>query len=228
MNPTTPVAGEPAMADVSDLLKRIDAEFHSLDGKIEHARAERLQEHREKRKRLAVFEKQMEAVPPVWEPRLKALQQRFGDQIKVTPVLTSTSRQVTLGFQSDLARIRLRFSVSTDRDVRKVILNYDLEIIPIFMQFDAHQEAEWPLDEFDLRRAADWLDDRIVDFVRTYLSLHESEHYLKDHMVEDPVAGVRFPRFAAGTSLQWGGKTYYFIGEETRREFEATHEAAAR
>jgi hypothetical protein len=43
-----------------------------------------LQEHRERRKRLAAFEKQMEAMPPVWEPRLKALQQRFGDQIKVT------------------------------------------------------------------------------------------------------------------------------------------------
>jgi YHS domain-containing protein len=228
MNQTTTVAGEPAMVDVADLLKRIDAEFHALDGKIEDARAERLQEHRERRKRLAAFEKQMEAVPPVWEPRLKALQQRFGDQMKVTPVLTSTSRQVTLEFQSDLARIRLRFSVSTDREVRQLILNYDLEIIPVFMQFDSHREAEWPLEGFDMAKAADWLDDRIVDFVRTYLSLHENEHYLKEHMVEDPVAGVRFPRFAAGASLERGGKTYYFIGEETRREFEAMHEPVPR
>jgi YHS domain-containing protein len=228
MNQTTTVAGEPAMSDVADLLKRIDAEFHALDGKIEDARAERLQEHRERRKRLAAFEKQMEAVPPVWEPRLKALQQRFGDQMKVTPVLTSTSRQVTLEFQSDLARIRLRFSVSTDREVRQLILNYDLEILPVFMQFDSHREAEWPLEGFDMAKAADWLDDRIVDFVRTYLSLHENEHYLKEHMVEDPVAGVRFPRFAAGASLERGGKTYYFIGEETRREFEAMHEPVPR
>jgi YHS domain-containing protein len=212
------------MADVPNLLKRIDAEFAALGSKIEHARAERLQEHRERRKRLTAFEKQMEAVPPVWEPRLKALQQRFGDRIKVTPVLTSTSRAVTLEFQSDLARIRLRFSAATDRDIRKMILNYDLEIIPIFMQFDSHQEAEWPLDAFDMERAADWLDDRIVDFVRTYLSLHENEHYLKEHMVEDPVAGVRFPKHAAAATLVRGGKTFYFIGEETRREFEASHE----
>ena len=212
------------MADVPNLLVRIDAEFSALDGKIEHARAERLQEHRERRKRLAAFEKQMEAVPPVWEPRLKALQQRFGDQIKVTPVLTSTSREVTMEFQSELARIRLRFSAATDRDIRKLILNYDLEIIPVFLQFDSHAEVEWPLDTLDMQKAADWLDDRIVDFVRTYLSLHENEHYLKEHLVEDPVAGVRFPRHAAATSLTWGGKTYYFIGEETRREFESSHE----
>jgi len=43
---------------------------------------------------------------------------------------------------------------------------------------------------------------------------------------EDPVAGVRFPRFAAAASRELGGKTYYFIGEETRREFEAKHGAA--
>jgi YHS domain-containing protein len=212
------------MADIANLLKRIDAEFAALEGNIARARAEQLQEHRERRKRLAAFEKQMEAIPPVWEPRLKALQQRFGDQIKVTPRLSSTSREVTLEFQSELARIRLRFSASTDREVRKLILNYDLEIIPVFMQFDSHAEAEWPLDTLDMQKAADWLDDRIVDFVRTYLSLQENEHYLREHMVEDPVAGVRFPRYAAATSLEWEGKKYYFIGEETRREFEASHQ----
>jgi YHS domain-containing protein len=42
-------------------------------------------------------------------------------------------------------------------------------------------------------------------------------------MVEDPVAGVRFPRYAAAAILEWGGKKYYFIGEETRREFEESH-----
>jgi YHS domain-containing protein len=42
-------------------------------------------------------------------------------------------------------------------------------------------------------------------------------------MVSDPVAGVRFPKFAAASSLEWGGRTYYFIGDETRREFEASH-----
>jgi hypothetical protein len=36
-----------------------------------------------------------------------------------------------------------------------------------------------------------------------------------------------FPRYAAATSLTWGGKTYYLIGEETRREFEAMHLMAA-
>jgi YHS domain-containing protein len=48
----------------------------------------------------------------------------------------------------------------------------------------------------------------------------ESEIYLKDQMVEDPIAHVHFPKIAAATTLDWGGQKYYFIGEETRREFE--------
>jgi YHS domain-containing protein len=44
-------------------------------------------------------------------------------------------------------------------------------------------------------------------------------------MVEDPIAHVRFPKFAAAT-LEWQGKTYYFVGEETRREFAAQNRMA--
>jgi YHS domain-containing protein len=55
--------------------------------------------------------------------------------------------------------------------------------------------------------------------VQTYLSLSDSESYLKDHMVQDPIALVRFPSFAAGATLEWNGQKYYFLAEETRREF---------
>ena len=39
-------------------------------------------------------------------------------------------------------------------------------------------------------------------------------------MVEGPAAHVCFPRFAAGAALERDGKTYYFVDEETRRDFE--------
>ncbi len=83
-------------------------------------------------------------------------------------------------------------------------------------------------DAIDREAIANWVDDRLVDFVKTYLSLHENEWYLKDHMVVDPVADVRFPKFAAAATIELEGKTYYFVGEETRREFEAKHGAASR
>ena len=216
------------MAEINNLLSRIEAEFSALDDKLKKTQSEHLHEHQERQKRLAAFETLLEELPAVWRPRLETLVQRFGDRVKVTPQLASSSRAATLEFQSELARIRLRLSASTDRDVRKLILDYDLEIIPMFMQFDSHQQAEWPLDAIDRKAIANWVDDRIVGFVKTYLSLHENEYYLREHMVEDPIAGVRFPKFAAGTSLEWEGKKYYFIGDETRREFEAKHGIAAK
>src|SRR5262249_23026497 len=107
----------------------------------------------------------------------------------------------------------------TDRDVQKVILSYDLEIVPILMRFKQHDEIEFPLDQVDKEAVAKWVDDRVVDFVQTYFSMGDDEIYLKHSMVVDPVAHVRFPKQAEATTLKRQGKTFYFTGEETRNDF---------
>ena len=214
------------MTDVSALLTRIDAEFSALDAKIKRAQGEKQHEHKDRQQRLAAFEKEMETLPDVWRPRLETLIQRFGDKAKVTPRIESTSRAVAVNFQSELAKIRLRFSSATDQDVRRLILLYDLEILPTLMEFESHAQADWPLEAIDRKAIGQWVDDRIVSFVKTYLSLHQNEYYLKEHMVSDPVAGIRFPKFAAAATLEYDGKTYYFIGDDTRREFEASHRSS--
>ena len=177
---------------------------------------------------MADFEKLLGELPAIWQPRLEALTRKFGDKVKVTPKVTSRSREGTFDFQSDLARISLRLSASTDHEVRKLVLDYNLDILPILMKFNSHDRAEWSLDAIDRQAIADWVDDRLVDFVKTYLSLHQNEWYLKDHMVADPIAGIRFPKLAAGATLERDGKTYYFISEDTRREFETKQGASAK
>ena len=88
------------------------------------------------------------------------------------------------------------------------------------MKFDSHNELEVPLDAINSAQLAQWLDDRIVNFVHTYLALHENPYYLKDQMVQDPIAKVQFPKFAAAAQLEQNGKTVYFIDESTLREFQ--------
>jgi hypothetical protein len=156
----------------------------------------------------------------IWTPRLNSLIDHFKDVVKVTPTSTPGQRQGTFEFRSPLAHIKLRFTASTDTDVRKVILAYDLDILPIYMQFEKHSEISFPIDAPDREAVAKWFDDRIVAFVKVYMSLFENEYYLKDHMVEDPVAHVRFPSFVAAATVTEGNKTYYFISEETRKAFE--------
>ena len=207
------------MTDTNTLAGRIDAEFSALEEKIKKAQTHHLEEHKVRQKRLEQLNQVFDELRAVWKPRLELLAKRFGDRAEVKPKVTPSTREATFEFQSKRGRVRLKFSASTDRDVRKLILGYDLEIIPIFMQYERHAEREFPLEAVDQAAAAQWIDDRIVDFVRTYLSMGENEIYLKDRMVEDPITHARFPDFAAGATLEWQGRKFYFIAEETRREF---------
>lgn len=207
----------------AELSQRIDKEFQALDERVKKFQSEQIEEFHARQKRLEHFEQLCHQLPKVWKPRLETLALRFGSQVKVEPHITPTRREATFAFQSELARVRLKFSVSTDPEVRQFILGYDLEVIPLYIKFEPHQELAIPLDEVTSEATGQWLDDRIVDFVRTYLMLHECEYYFRDHLVEDPVAKVRFPRYAAGATLEHEGEPYYFLAEETRREFAAQH-----
>lgn len=207
------------MPDLNQLLGRIDAAFKASNDKVQAFQAKQVEEHHGREQRFEQFEKLLTRLQTVWKPRLDALAQRFGDKIKVHPTVTPGRRSGTFEVQSELARIELRFSVMTDVEVRKAVFVYELEILPILMKFDSHSQIEFPLDGVDEAQLAQWIDDRIVSFVNTYLSLHENSYYLKGHMVEDPVAKVRFPKYAAAAQVEQAGKTYYFISHETEQNF---------
>jgi YHS domain-containing protein len=94
------------------------------------------------------------------------------------------------------------------------------------MKFDSHAELEMPLEKVDPAAVGGWIDERIMSFVKTYITLHENQYYQRDQMVIDPVSGTQFPKFAAGAKLEQGGQTMYFVSEETRREYEKKSAAA--
>jgi YHS domain-containing protein len=208
------------MPDIKSLASRIDAEFSGVEDKVKKFQVEQLAEHKQREKRLEQLGQVFDQLAAIWRPRIELLVKKFEGRVQTTPRIVPSTREVSFDFQSRVARVRLKFSATTDRDIQKVILSYDLEIIPVLMRFKPHDEVEFPLNAVDKEAAAKWIDDRIVDFVQTYFSMGENEIYLKDQMVEDPIAHVRFPKIAAATTLEWQGQKYYFIGEETRREFE--------
>ncbi len=208
------------MADNISLAGRIDAEFSAVQEKVKKLHAEVAEESKQRQKRLEQLGRVFDELREIWRPRLELLVNKFGDRVQTTPRIVPSTREVTFKFESRLARVSLRLSASTDRDVRNLILSYDLEILPVLMRYNPHAEVEFPLDAVDQEVVAKWVEDRIVEFVQTYLSMGENEIYLKEYMVEDPVAHVRFPSMAAAATLEWQGKKIYFISEETRREFE--------
>jgi hypothetical protein len=207
------------MAAASTLMDRINAEFSETEARVKQLQSERVQAYHDRQQRLEKFEKTLEGMREIWRPRLETLAQKFGEKVDVKPSIERAKRSGTFAFKSPLAHIKLRFAVSPDEEVRNAIFTYDLEILPILMRFDSHDEISVPIERVDEKAIGAWLDDRIISFVKTYLLLHENQYYLKDHLVEDPVAKVKFPKFAAGATLDVNGKTLYFIDDSTCREF---------
>jgi YHS domain-containing protein len=208
------------MSDVNSLMSRIDAEFAAVDKSIKSFQQEQVAAHQGREQRMETFHQVCDRLKEVWKPRLEALAKRFGEKVQVTPQVTPSRRAAEFAFRSPLAEVVLKFNATTDFDVRNLILNYDLHILPILMKYESHAHAEFPLEDVDPVAVGNWLDDRIVDFVKTYLALHQNEYYLKGKLETDPVSGTQFPKYAAADTLEHQGKTYYFIGTETRREFQ--------
>lgn len=211
------------MEGTEQLAAQIDAAFTSMEAKRKHFQEVETHKYDEWKQRLARLGVEFDTLRDVFQPRLELLIRKFGDRMTATPKLTQSTREILLEFRSEVARIRLRFQGTTDHDIRKLILNYDLEIIPILMQFDSHSTLEMPLDAIDYEAAVCWADERILSFVQTYTAMHENPYYLRDQLVTDPVSGTTFPKLAAGATLERDGHTYYFVSDKTRREFEAQH-----
>jgi len=208
------------MAARGSLTDRIDAEIDAAFQRVEQLKTQNVEEFQGRQQRLEKLDGILEELREVWRPRLEALAKKFGERVNVKPEIEPGRRSAKFKFKSELASIDLRFAVAPDSDVRNVVFTYDLDVLPILMKFDSHDTIEFPLDSIDKTALGKWFDDRIIEFVKTYLSLHETQYYLKGHLVEAPIAKVQFPKYAAGATCEHRGKTLYFIDEATLKEFQ--------
>jgi YHS domain-containing protein len=206
------------MADISAFVKRLDEQVAQARSRVEGKQSELQQEYEARAERYKTFVRILQDLQGVAKPRLEKLAQHC--KFQATPVEDADGKSVALSFQTPVARVRLRLSATHDTDVKNLVLAYDLEILPIFIKFNPHAELLIPLDKVDRTAVESWLDDRLIEFAQTYVTIHFTDQYHADHMVTDPVANVRFPKAFAQSTLEKAGKTYYFIGDQTRREFE--------
>ena len=113
----------------------------------------------------------------------------------------------------------LTFSVAPDQELKRAVVESDLKVVPVLWKFDSHSEFSTAVGNIDKDGLTRWLDDRILSFVSLFIEIHENEIFDKAEVVEDPVAKISFPKFAAGATLEQGGKTHYFIDEKNKSEF---------
>ena len=171
----------------------------------------------EQRERLAAVTKQW--IETVILPRMEELNRHF-DNGKIEVLHTDADFSSICEFAHTPrfpATVRLRIALSPGNNER-LAASYDLDIFPILMEFTRSYEETFPLDG-DGEDLAGWVEDRILDFIDTYLRLETHPFYQKDNTVIDIVCGMRIPSTAATGTVERHGRIFYFCSEHCKKAF---------
>jgi YHS domain-containing protein len=205
------------------LAQRIQNEFDSHASERKHREERKERESRESEARLKQFEQLCADLKEVWGPKLDTFAKQFGDKIKVTPEITPSHREAKVAFLTDLANMTMTISASASPDVRDIILDYELLIVPTFIQYDRHARLAMPIDKVDREAIGQWVDDQLVACVKAYLAMQDNQQYLSWSMVQDPITRAKLLRQDAAGTLEHEGKTLYFSSVDTLRQYKERH-----
>lgn len=114
----------------------------------------------------------------------------------------------------------MSFRLGHDGPVENAIMDYRLEIFPIFFKFDSHHQLIVPIDHPNEGAIAEWIEDKLVGFTQTFFELHFHDQYQQKHLEPDLVMNIRFPKADAAGKEEHEGRTYYFYTNESLRAFE--------
>jgi len=203
---------------------KIQAAIAAADEKLRELRAEKVAEFETLQRRHAVAEKVRDrVVHEIMRPCLEQLLSNFDNaelQADDSPHSCSCAVQFkhTPRFP---AGVTLRLGAAFDASFQHLLVIYDLEILPIFMEYQKAAQTSVPLEAIDDDALRNWIEDRLVEFVETYLKLEFVDQYQRDNMVTDPVANLRISRLIAQGQADHAGHTYYFLTKDNEKAFRA-------
>jgi YHS domain-containing protein len=117
------------------------------------------------------------------------------------------------------ATANLDIGVTRDGEIKTVVLQSQLEILPIFFPLEGRDQLTMLLHEVDEEKAAAWVEGKILHFVDSYLRLETSDPYQQGNLVTDPVCGMRVNKAFAPAQMTYRGQTYYFCIAECQVRF---------
>ncbi len=208
------------MERVDRLAERISNRFEQhrqdLDNKQQQLDS-KMKEMLEQRERLSVIAKSQ--IESVVLPRMEELVRHF-DNAKVMVLNIGANSTCIAEFAhtpSYPAVVKLGISLLPG-DNESLTARYDLSILPELMKYNRNVEEVFPLAG-DEEALAVWVEDRILDFINTYLCLETHPLYQKNNTVLDIVCGMHIPVASATSSVERKGRTFYFCSEHCKEVF---------
>ncbi len=210
------------MDEFQGFVGRLQSEIEASERRIQDLRKEKLQDFELLKTRHEKSDRESQRIiEEIILPRMQQLVSVFGK----SEFLERDSRDLTtlvLKFPHTPrfpARTTLRMSLAHDQEIKKLLVHYDLEILPIFIQYNKHAQLEIPLDSIDDQKIASWVEDRLLEFTKTYLELEFADQYQKANVVTEPVAGLRVSKLICEADCEYQGHRYYFLTKENKEQF---------
>jgi len=210
------------MSDLKALEQKIQQRLKAVDERERTQQIQLQSKMTEIETRHARFEPLAnELMEAVLDPRMEKLASLFDNaQLLERSEAESLCRACRFSHSARYpATVKLTLSIAHDTEIENLLLGYDLEILPIFFQFERHDQAAFSLDDPNRQRIADWLDEKILAFVDTYLELGQTEQYQQNSLATDPVCGMRFRKSIAFAESAYAGHTYCFCSHGCHEKF---------
>jgi len=93
-------------------------------------------------------------------------------------------------------------------------------MMPAFVRFTEQDRLPLPLDTVADDEVADWVEERLLEFLDTYLRIDGGGEEFAEEPATDPVCGMQILRSAAAASDSYYGHPYFFCCEDCRVKFQ--------
>jgi len=114
---------------------------------------------------------------------------------------------------------KVAFAVEHDIRFEKVAVCYETSMTPLFIKFNQHDRLTLTLNEVNDDRVADWVEERLAEFLDAYLRIDRGGEDFEEEAATDPVCGMRINRSSAGASDGYRGHPYYFCSTDCQEKF---------
>lgn len=119
------------------------------------------------------------------------------------------------------ASVTLTLGVMLDAERGIASLFQSIEFVPILFEIERAAHLDMSLDDMDQSRAANWVQEQLLEFLRQYLRLETDVNYQRSNEGTDPVCGMRVSSAATAHRRQFEHHTYSFCSAACEERFAA-------
>lgn len=119
------------------------------------------------------------------------------------------------------ASTTVTFAIEHDATYEKLVVRYEVRMMPLFIKLDEHDKLTLPLDDISEDVVATWVEQRLLEFLDSYLRIDRGGENLDEEVVVDPVCGMRIGRSSAAATKVYYGHPYFFCSVDCRGKFAA-------